>query len=397
MLGVLGVVALFASTIAVWARSTVLDSEKVANAVVDSLSQPEVADATATYVTDLVFEVVGVEDRVANLVPDALNPLEPAITGGIRTAVNEATQRLLARPEVLEIIDTAVQRAHEALVKLLRGDGLVDGITVSDGAISVNLLPVMSRALLGVQDLGLFDDVAIPELDRAGDPAEQIAALEDAFGRDLPDDFGQLVVYESESVANAEETVAAAQQAVALARRALVALLLLTPALLIGSAVAANRHRRAIVVLALSSMAVMVITRVLVRRVVDRAPQLVVDPGARAAVTSTLHDLTTGLLRATALVLIVSLLTSVFVWLSGSGETAIRLRTATVGSGQGLKGAVQRHPDGAAILLFGLAVLVLYIFGLSWLTFLGAGLLAVVGAALLKIASAAQEPESPSP
>ena len=50
-LGILAIVALIASTVALWARNTVLDSEKVADGVVAALQQPEVVDAAAAELT----------------------------------------------------------------------------------------------------------------------------------------------------------------------------------------------------------------------------------------------------------------------------------------------------------------------------------------------------------
>ena len=55
-------------------------------------------------------------------------------------------------------------------MQLLSGDGLIDGITVEDGAVTVNMLPLVSRALTFVQGLGLLDQLEVPELTRVGRP-----------------------------------------------------------------------------------------------------------------------------------------------------------------------------------------------------------------------------------
>ena len=52
-----------------------------------------------------------------------------------------------------------------------QGDGLVDGITVVDGAVTVNMLPLdRSRPRARLQGLGLFSDVECPTLTADGDP-----------------------------------------------------------------------------------------------------------------------------------------------------------------------------------------------------------------------------------
>ena len=134
-----------------------------------------------------------------------------------------ASTRVLASPEVQEVIVTVVERAHRRAMDLLSGDGLVDGIDVSDGEVTVNLLPLIGRGVSQLQDLGLLTNLTMPDLSASGDPAEQVAALSETIGRDLPDDFGQLVVYQSESLAEAQTSLQNAQRMFAVAKRAAVA------------------------------------------------------------------------------------------------------------------------------------------------------------------------------
>jgi hypothetical protein len=394
-LGVLAIIGLFLSTVAVWARSTVLDGDLVADSVVDALDEPEVADAAAAYITELVMQTVDVDQVVADIVPDQLQRLVPAIVGGIESATNQAALRLLQRPETLDLVHEAVLRAHTAFVQLLRGDGLVDGISVSDGEVTVNLLPLLSRVLLAVQDRGLFDDKDIPELTRDGDPNEQIAQLESAFDRDLPDNFGQLVVYSSDRLADAEQSIARAQNTIAAAKRFLVALMLLTVVLLVATVFVAKNRRKALIVLGLSGVGVMILTRVVLNRILAKSPDLVVKPGARALVKTLVDDFGHGLFRLTALVLIAAALVAFFAFLTGPSPTAERMRSGAGGAGTGLLGTAQRHPDGSAIVSFGLGVGLLWLFGLTWWSLLLAGALAVVGVWFLLEKQRHGEPSSP--
>ena len=74
-------------------------------------------------------------------------------------------------------------------------------MSVDNGEVSINLLPLLSRGLLAIQDLGVLADARVPVFTADGDPAEQQAELSVAIGRTLPADFGQLVVYRSEKLA----------------------------------------------------------------------------------------------------------------------------------------------------------------------------------------------------
>ena len=310
--GVLAVVCLTLALIGVWARATVFDSDKVGDIVSSALSDPEVTAGLATWVTDEAFTAINVESAVSNILPGNLSRLAPTITAGAESVVDRGLTQALANPDVQQGLTQAVERAHSALMQLLSGDGLVDGITVEDGAVTVNLLPLVSRALTRVQSLGLLSDLDVPELTRAGDPREQIAELESATGRDLPDDFGQLTVFESEKLAEAQASVQNAQRAVALLKRATWVLAGLAIVFLVATIVVARNRWRAALLLALGCVVGMVLSRTLVHRVVDDAPELVPSAAGQAAIADILGEATRGLLRLTALIAILAVL--VVVW-----------------------------------------------------------------------------------
>ena len=83
VLGALTIVALIATTVAVWARAIVFDSEKVADIVGDALAEPEVQAALADHVTQQVFSAVDVDAVVNDVLPNNLSRLESAIVAGL--------------------------------------------------------------------------------------------------------------------------------------------------------------------------------------------------------------------------------------------------------------------------------------------------------------------------
>ena len=306
VLGAMAIVALLATTVAVWARAVVFDSDKVADIVGDALAEPEVAAALADYVTEQVFSAVDVDAVVRDVLPDDLDRLEPAIAAGLQTAVDRGVTRALSNPEVQEIITQIIERAHSRAMDLLQGDGLSGAFSTVDGEVTVNLLPLVGRGLTRLQELGLFDDLEVPELSADGDPSEQIAALEEATGRDLPDDFGQLVVYESDQLADRQAALESAQQTVALAKRAVWLLVILTTVLLIATVVVARNRWRAALWLGLGGIVAMVIARSLVHRVADEAPEIAATSGGRAAISAIVDGAATSLLRLAAVILIIA-------------------------------------------------------------------------------------------
>ncbi len=97
LLGILAIIGLFATTIAVWAKTTLFNSDKVAAVVDDAMQQPEVNAAMAAYLTDQLFTMVDVNKRVESILPGPLQALEPAIVGGAHNVVEGRVQKLLAR------------------------------------------------------------------------------------------------------------------------------------------------------------------------------------------------------------------------------------------------------------------------------------------------------------
>ncbi len=308
----LAVVCLTGALIGIWARATVFDSDKVGEIVSVALADPEVEAGLATWVTDQVFTAVDVESAVSNVLPSNLDRIAPTLTAGAESVVDRGLTQVFANPDVQSALTQAVERAHSALMQLLSGDGLIDGITVEDGAVTVNLLPLVSRGLTLVQGLGLLDQLDVPELTRAGDPSEQIAQLESATGRDLPDDFGQLVVFESDKLAEAQASVENAQRAVALVKRATWLLAALAVVFLVATVILARHRWRAGLLLGLGSIVAMVLARALVHRVVDDAPNLVPGAAGRAAIADILREATRGLLRLTVLVVILAAVVAVW-------------------------------------------------------------------------------------
>ncbi len=304
ILGVLAVVLLLISAIAVWARVTLFDSDRVAALAGDALAEPEVTAALADRVTQELFSAVDVDAFVSDVLPGSLARLAPTIAGGLETAVDRALTEAFENPEVQEVIINLVRRAHAAAMRLLEGDGLVDGITVVDGAVTLNLLPLLDRGLTRLQSFGLLSDVELPTLTADGDPQQQVAELESALGRDLPEDFGQLVIYQSDRLADAGASVESAQRTLVVAKRGLVVLLIATVALLALTIVIARNRWRAVLLLGLGTVAAIVIARTGVRRVRDDAPELVKRPGARAALGAVLDGAASGLLRTFGLVLL---------------------------------------------------------------------------------------------
>lgn len=304
--GVLAVLSLTAATVAVWARTSVADSDLFASIATDVLDDADVQAALADRIADQVFTAVGADRIVASLFVGPLAGLEvlqATLQEALHAALESRIERLLSADRVQAIVATAVERAHEAALQLLRGDGLVDGITIVDGAVTLNLLPLVGIGLAQLQELGLLAGVELPDLTRDGDPDQQVAALSAAFGRDLPAGFGQVVIYESDRVAAATESVRDAQRAAVVGLRTFWILVALAIVLVIATLALGRDRWRVLMALSLATFVAMVVVRSVVHRIGDEAPGLADGPGGQAAAGIVIDRLADGLLTISAALL----------------------------------------------------------------------------------------------
>lgn len=319
VLGALAIVSLLIATLGVWVRSTVSDPDEMAAIAGSTLDQPEVRGDLARWIVEEVVALVDIDAFVADAVPSDLALLAPLVRATVQDQIVIQVDRLLATPEARRLIEASTRRAHDAALRLLRGEGLVDGFAVADGEVTLNTLPLLGLALERVQNLGLLASVEIPQLGLSGDPVEQIAALERATGRELPADFGQLAVYRSDAVAQGQTYVAQAQYAVAIAQRALWVSIVLTPLLAAAAVLVARSRRRALFLLGLAGAVTLVVARWAVDRAVSEAPHLVASPAQQVAVVSALTTAVSGLVRILAVLTVVSVVIAA-VYLMRGGE-----------------------------------------------------------------------------
>ena len=306
VLGVLTVLLLAVSIVAVWARATIVDEDRFTDVVAAGLEQPEVQAGLAAYVTEELFSAVDVTAAVNDVVPAALSRLTPTVVAGAEVAVQNVLERALANDDVQELLANLVGRAHNAAMRLLQGDGLVHGVSVDNGEVTLDLLPLLARGVEALQSVGLLEGVTIPDLSTVGNPDEERSQLSAAIGRQLPEGFGQLVVYRSQSLDDAQATVQRAQNVVTIAKRGLWLVILLTVVLLVATIVVAPRRWGAPLILGLGTAAAMSLLRVAARQLVDEAPGLAKRPGARAAMDAMLREASSSLLRLAGIVLLVA-------------------------------------------------------------------------------------------
>jgi hypothetical protein len=238
------------------------------------------------------------------------------------------------------------RRAHTRVVDVLEGD--TANVQIENGEVVMNLVPVLNGVLaeIGEASPEIFGrTVDLPTVTVDDIPEDAVAKVEDALGRDLPDDFGQFTVFDA-------QRLEAVQDAVSLFERLVVAAVVLA-VVLIALALWVSPHRRRTLLQLVVGIALGV---VLVRRLGLRLEDDVVDlakPENRDAVAvvvgafvDRLLDATAWILAAAAVVAVVALVTGPYRWAETLRRRTVALTEAIAAA---VGGAVTRRPDEATV------------------------------------------------
>ena len=377
-----------------WAHRFVLDTDKWVETVAPIGDDPEITDAIAARATQELFQVIDVQAIAAEALPDRAAVLSVPLSGAVSDYVGDQVQAVLRSDAFARIWAEANRFAHARAVAVLRNESEI--VDATGGRVTLNLLPLINDALARIEtraaDL-LGRDIDIPEISSGELPESARAKLEDALGRDLPEDFGEVVVFESDKLA-------AAQDAVALFDKLYVGFLVVTPLLIAVALWLSRNRRRSLMQIAMVAFVAMV----LIRRLVITGQQAVVDavrPENRGAARALVDHVFTNFFTVGTLILWALAAIVVIAYLAGPAPLAVRFRSlvrsataavsrsaTTRADDEQTRQWVGTHRDALQIGGAVLAVLLLLIFSFNWLTFLlVVALLALYEVVISRIAS----------
>jgi hypothetical protein len=396
ILAVLTVVAIVATTAAVWINRTAFDTGRFMGLTEPVLESPEVADAIGVRLTDEVLEALALEDRlearlgefgaalsgqlagaldltpaqqarIESLPLPQLTDLAAPIASGLEARIATRIDQFVTSDQFEQVLVDGTELAHTKAVALLREDyEELPNLEVEAGEVRLNLVSAVATVLEDLVDQGLaaIGIEEIPFIDPFADPEASIERLSAALGTDLPDDFGQLTVMSQAELTELQDAAAAADQLIW-------ALVALSVVLLVLTLAVAPRRRRALVQVGLGTAAGTVITMALVRSTQDEIAGVAVTPQGREAL-DLLADATFDSLRgAMLLVLIVSLVVAAIAYLAGRPPwamrtmTAFREATATKPGGSDVQRYVVANHDALRIGVIAVAVALLFLLGID--------------------------------
>ena len=326
LLAVLAGLGIFLSSFGIWAQRAFLDESNFRDSADVILKEPAVVTSIGAYVTDETLKVLDVQDALGGLLPSQLSGVAPVLEGALRGVVQQQVEKVVETDSVRKTMVSLVAMSHEQFLTLLKDDELsVGSVGVTEGSVSLNLVPVVTTVLQGLQDEKLLPKgLKIPDIDSSLSTEEQVAVLGDALGVKLPAELGQIVLYESDAVAKADSTVSNAQRALRIFYGALKILIGVTLVLCLSVVLAASNKRRGLRNLSVAAMVAFALGLVGLNRAVAAVPDLIDNADDALATKAIMSVLTDSLFRMSWTLLVVSLILAIWAIAGSSLTTAAR-------------------------------------------------------------------------
>jgi hypothetical protein len=150
------------STMGLWLRNQVTDTDKYVQTVAPLVSDAAIQTLVADRVSQRLFEEVDVQSAIEEALPERAAFLSGALTSGLQTAVREAALRVVESDQFRELWTAANRLAHEQIVAVLTGSSS-GVVTTDDGVVSLDLSNIANEVVsrLKSQGVDLFDSVNI--------------------------------------------------------------------------------------------------------------------------------------------------------------------------------------------------------------------------------------------
>jgi len=340
-------VASFAAAVpGAWARRTVFNQDRYVAVVGPLASDPAVQEVLARQITAAVFEALDVQGTLATALEDKaprLTFLAGPITNSVQGFVEEQVLKLV-QSEQFQTLWVSANRSLQSTAVLVLNGGSTEGLSTQDGKVVINYLPIINQALQ--QMAGTVGDligrpITLPEITPEMTTSTAVTAIASALNVTLPENFGTVVVYDSNQLA-------AVQDGVHLFNGSLYLLIALFFLGFIAAMWVSPRRRRTLLQLTVASAVFLVLER---RLAIAATNDLVngAKPENQAAARAIVDAFLGSLLRYTGWLLAAALLTAVIAVVTGPYPWARTARGWIAGLGRGAIGAVhEADTSGAA-------------------------------------------------
>jgi hypothetical protein len=283
ILGVLTCIVVTLSAATLWVHQVALNTDRYVAVVSRVAANPQVVEELSSQLADRVVDEFDV--------PRLVKPL-------IRDWIQKQIGAFMGSDVFVDGWAAANRVAHTALVRVLRGDSVLDS---TDGELSISVLPVIIVGLQRLMDVGILpDDLELPDPSDvdAGDVVRRV--LEERLGINLPPDFDEMPLVRMSRLESVRQLVRAFD--------IITVACILIAAALVGLFIWLSRNRRrAVIVLGLGVAVTVLIVQLLVVTLGRVVANAVSEDGSRETLAALVQALLGNLAGALTLVLILGL------------------------------------------------------------------------------------------
>jgi hypothetical protein len=328
-----------------WVHSTLLNTDKYVKTVAPIANDERVTEAMSAWMSDQLLEVVNAQKIIRDALPEGGRLLAAPLASAVRTFVQEQIDKILQSNAFRQAWAVANRAAHRTAVIVLRDETGTDLVSTEKGKVVLNLLPLFNEALRQLQNASpdiLGREVKLPEIKSGDIPADARRRIEDAIGVPVPEDFGQIEVFDSDQLETAQDIVRWFD-------RGNVALILLAAMLLAFTTWVSHRRRRTLMQLGVG----IAIGFVVIRRASiigkDSLLNNVKDEVNRDGFDAAISHVLGSYLSFTGWLIFLALLVAIVAFLTGPTPRAEQVRQGTRrllrGAASGLARASTDHED----------------------------------------------------
>ncbi|MGZ3586215.1 MAG: hypothetical protein ACXVAP_03085 [Candidatus Limnocylindrales bacterium] len=396
LLAILTCLTLVLSTVTLWTHQVALNTDRYVTLVGDISSQPEVIDAVSARVATQVVTALGVQSLLEQNLPPRVSFVAAPLTAALTDRLSQGLARVMASPQFQTVWLEANRFAHAKAVALLRGDTSV--VTIENGVVTLNLLPLVGAALQQLQTMGLIPaSITLPDLSSGQLPPELVQQLQSVLNVTIPPDLGQIPLFRAEKLASLQTAVKVFDWIV-------IGLIALTIALFALTVYLARNRLRMVLLVALGAIVAFALARMIIGGIESSIISAIGDDSAQTTVRSVVDELLGNMFALGRIILIGAVVLAVIAYLAGRPPWLTSLIEAGQAATTGPEGQAGGASLGAwaaghrlGLLLTGFAIVGLVVVATSLgveFALLAGGVLAILTVALLP--GAGQRPSTSS-
>lgn len=221
-----------------WVRTSIGHTSGWVRTVGPIPSEPAVANALGTELTNEVFAALQVQQRVAAALPPQASFVAGPVTNGVRGYVQQGMTTVIQSPQFHTLWVQANTFAHAQLIAVLQGNS--SAVKTTGGQVVLDLVPLLNAGLSQLQGVisGIVGKpVNLPTIGPNDVPASACERIGAALGTTLPSNCAQIPLFPADKLTQAQDLYR-------LLHNGITALFVITPILAVVTVWISDRRRR---------------------------------------------------------------------------------------------------------------------------------------------------------